>query len=124
MVIFKPDDGQSATQFFTRATQRLITALSAQTEEGLLYEADMQLRPSGRAGPVAVRFPAFAEYYRKDAWTWEHMALARLRPVAGDPELMNENATEKEALLSLERDISMVCKMAGDGKRAEGCRPA
>ena len=110
MVIFKPDDGQSATQFFTRATQRLITALSAQTEEGLLYEADMQLRPSGRAGPVAVRFPAFAEYYRKDAWTWEHMALTRLRPVAGDPELMNEIATEKEALLSLERDISMVCK--------------
>ncbi len=114
MVIFEPDDSQSAPQFFARATQRLITALSAQTEEGLLYEADMQLRPSGRAGPVAVRFSAFAEYYRKDAWTWEHMALTRLRPIAGDPELMAMVREEKETLLSIERPVEMIRQDAWD----------
>ena len=47
----------------------------------------MRLRPSGRAGPVAVSLPAFTSYQNKDAWTWEHMALTRLRPVTGDPVL-------------------------------------
>ncbi|MCU0881880.1 MAG: glutamine-synthetase adenylyltransferase, partial [Hyphomonadaceae bacterium] len=68
----------------TRLTQRLITALSAQTAEGSLYEVDMQLRPSGNAGPVAVRLSALQRYYAGEAWTWELQALTRLRPVAGD----------------------------------------
>lgn len=104
MVVFSPDEkAQGATQFFTRATQRLITALSAQTEEGLLYEADMQLRPSGRAGPVAVRLSAFQEYYANEAWTWEHMAFTRLRVIAGDRSLAAEVTAAKEALLSTVR---------------------
>lgn len=73
-----PADG-----YFARLTQRLIAALSAPTEEGLLYEVDMQLRPSGSAGPIAVRRQAFERYYEEDAWTWELMALTRARPVAG-----------------------------------------
>ncbi len=79
--------GEDAQTWFTRFTQRLITALSAQTAEGSLYEVDMRLRPSGRAGPVATSLAAFERYQRNDAWTWEHMALTRLRPVAGDPAL-------------------------------------
>ncbi len=69
--------------WFTRFTQRLITALSAETAEGSLYEVDMRLRPSGRAGPVATSIKAFETYHYNDAWTWEHMALTRLRPVTG-----------------------------------------
>ena len=41
------------TQYFARLTQRLISALSAQTNYGALYQVDMRLRPSGRSGPVA-----------------------------------------------------------------------
>ncbi|MFN7055824.1 bifunctional [glutamine synthetase] adenylyltransferase/[glutamine synthetase]-adenylyl-L-tyrosine phosphorylase [Hyphomonas sp.] len=78
------DDAQT---WFTRLTQRLITALTAPTAEGELYEVDMRLRPSGRAGPVAVSLPAFRHYQFEEAWTWEHMALTRLRPVAGDESL-------------------------------------
>ena len=73
--------------YFARLTQRLITALSASTEEGDLYEVDMQLRPSGKAGPIATRFASFTAYYGGDAWTWERMALTRARVVAGDPAL-------------------------------------
>lgn len=86
MLIYEPED-ESAGSLAARFVQRLIAALSAQTEEGALYEVDMQLRPSGRAGPVAVRFSSFERYYREDAWTWEFMALTRIRPVAGDAEL-------------------------------------
>lgn len=50
----------------------------------------MRLRPSGRAGPVAVSMPAFRHYQNEEAWTWEHMALTRLRFVSGDAALGEE----------------------------------
>lgn len=73
--------------YYTRLVRRYVAALSAPTEEGALYEVDMQLRPSGGAGPAAVKFSAFETYYDTDAWTWEMMALTRARVVAGDPGL-------------------------------------
>jgi len=75
------------TQYYARLTQRLITALSAATAQGTLYEVDMRLRPSGQQGPVATQLRSFVDYQRSEAWTWEHMALTRARPVAGPPEL-------------------------------------
>jgi glutamate-ammonia-ligase adenylyltransferase len=86
MLVYEPSSDGSG-QLATRFVQRLIAALSAPTGEGLLYEVDMQLRPSGRAGPVAVRMSSFEHYYREEAWTWEFMALTRIRPVAGDGDL-------------------------------------
>ncbi len=68
---------------FSQLTRRLVTALSCQTAEGRLYEVDMALRPSGRAGPLAVSVSAFEKYYRNSAWTWEFMALSRGRTIAG-----------------------------------------
>ena len=53
--------------------------MSAPTAEGVLYELDLRLRPSGNKGPVATHFDAFAKYQRSEAWTWEHMALTRAR---------------------------------------------
>ncbi len=75
-------------RYFTRLTQRLISALSAPTAEGVLYEVDMRLRPSGNKGPVATRLRAFEKYQKEEAWTWEHMALTRARPICGDAELI------------------------------------
>lgn len=86
LVIYDADPLEAQT-WYTRFTQRLITALTAPTAEGDLYEVDMRLRPSGGAGPVAVSVPAFERYQTRDAWTWEHMALTRLRPVTGDEAL-------------------------------------
>jgi glutamate-ammonia-ligase adenylyltransferase len=76
-----------ANRYFTRMTQRLIAALSAPTAEGVLYEVDMRLRPSGNKGPVATRLRAFEKYQLEEAWTWEHMALTRARVVSGDRDL-------------------------------------
>ncbi len=67
--------------YFTRLTQRLISAISAQTAEGVLYEVDMRLRPSGNAGPLATSLSAFELYQEQKAWTWEHQALTRARVI-------------------------------------------
>lgn len=93
MLIYDFDDGvvQSdglkplpVSQYFMRLTQRLISALSAPTGEGLLYEIDMRLRPSGNAGPLATQYKTFVNYQNGQAWTWERMALTRARPICGD----------------------------------------
>ena len=73
--------GWAAETFYGRFTGRLVTALSTPTAEGELYETDMQLRPSGTKGPVAVSFGAFENYYAGEAETWEHLALTRARVV-------------------------------------------
>src|SRR5438045_411565 len=77
----QPDsDGERSlhgAQYFARFTQRLISAFTTRTNYGVLYEIDMRLRPSGRAGPLASRLDSFADYQDREAWTWEHMALPR-----------------------------------------------
>jgi glutamate-ammonia-ligase adenylyltransferase len=87
IIVIYDSPSLEAQNWFTRVTQRLITALTAPTAEGALYEVDMRLRPSGRGGPVAVSLPAFELYQNEEAWTWEHMALTRLRYVTGDASL-------------------------------------
>jgi glutamate-ammonia-ligase adenylyltransferase len=71
----------SAETFYARLTQRLVAALSAPTAEGGLYQVDLQLRPSGTSGPVAVSLRAFEGYYERAAETWELLALTRARVV-------------------------------------------
>src|SRR5262249_29972551 len=97
-----------ATRYFTRITQRLIAALSAPTAEGVLYEVDMRLRPSGNKGPVATRINAFGKYQREEAWTWEHMALSRARLICGDESLVGEAEQIIREVLSVKRNISKV----------------
>lgn len=72
-----------ATQYFNRLAQRITNALSVHTASGPLYEVDTRLRPSGAQGLLAVSLDSFARYQREEAWTWEHLALTRARPVFG-----------------------------------------
>ncbi len=97
--------GWDPTTYFGRATQRLIAALSAQTTEGGLYEVDMQLRPTGTKGPVAVSDAAFAHYYAAEAETWELLALTRARVAwATSAAFAAEAAAAIEAALRRPRD--------------------
>ena len=90
-----------AAQYYGRMTQRLIAALSVPTAEGLLYEVDMRLRPSGNKGPISVSLEGFKTYHDSSAWTWERMALSRARIVAGDDVL--RKACEGEIVRVLTR---------------------
>jgi len=72
-----------AVLYYNRLAQRLSGALSVPTASGPLYEIDTRLRPSGTQGPLVVSLDGFARYQRESAWTWEHMALTRARPIFG-----------------------------------------
>ncbi|MBU4530147.1 MAG: bifunctional [glutamine synthetase] adenylyltransferase/[glutamine synthetase]-adenylyl-L-tyrosine phosphorylase [Hoeflea sp.] len=91
-------------RYYTRMTQRLVAALSAPTAEGILYEVDLRLRPSGNKGPVATSIRAFSKYQSEEAWTWEHMALTRARVVAGEDSLREEARTLIDEVLAKPRD--------------------
>lgn len=96
------------SQYYMRLTQRLIAALSAPTGEGVLYEVDLRLRPSGNKGPVAVPFEAFGKYQRNEAWVWEHLALTRARAIAGDQMFLQQLEDEVAAIIALKRDRKSV----------------
>jgi glutamate-ammonia-ligase adenylyltransferase len=92
------------SQYYGRLAQRFINALTALTAEGRLYEIDMRLRPSGKAGPIGVSLNAFRRYQESEAWTWEHMALTRARVVAGDPDLAERIEAAVAGVLTAPRD--------------------
>ncbi|MFK4824071.1 bifunctional [glutamine synthetase] adenylyltransferase/[glutamine synthetase]-adenylyl-L-tyrosine phosphorylase [Paenochrobactrum sp. BZR 588] len=94
----------AVSQYYMRMTQRLVAALSAPTAEGILYQVDLRLRPSGNKGPVATHVSSFDKYQRQEAWTWEHMALTRARPISGDQMLMTRVEATIEDVLALPRD--------------------
>jgi [glutamine synthetase] adenylyltransferase / [glutamine synthetase]-adenylyl-L-tyrosine phosphorylase len=84
--------------FFARVAQRLIHILQTLTPSGVLYQVDVRLRPSGNSGPLVSSLRAFRDYQRESAWTWEHQALVRARPVAGADTLA-------EAFYAIRRDV-------------------
>jgi glutamate-ammonia-ligase adenylyltransferase len=103
------------TLFFTRLGQRIIHVLSTFTGLGPLYEVDMRLRPSGAKGLLVSSFTAFEDYQAREAWTWEHQALVRARPVAGCPRLGARFEALRRAVLARPRDPEKlradVCEM-------------
>jgi [glutamine synthetase] adenylyltransferase / [glutamine synthetase]-adenylyl-L-tyrosine phosphorylase len=76
--------------FFVRLAQRLMHILTLHSAAGRLYEVDVRLRPSGKGGLLITQIDAFADYQRREAWTWEHQALLHARAVAGAAPLCAE----------------------------------
>ena len=95
------------TQYYARLTQMLVSALSAPTSEGILYDVDMRLRPSGSKGPLAVGLSSFESYHKAEAWTWERMAMTRARPIAGDQELARRIEGILATTLAIPRDAAV-----------------
>jgi glutamate-ammonia-ligase adenylyltransferase len=105
-------------QYFARFTQRLISAFTTRTNYGVLYDIDMRLRPSGRAGPVASHVDAFADYQDKEAWTWEHMALTRARVISASPEFRGKIEKVIRGVLTRPREAAGVAIDVADMRRA------
>ena len=93
------------TEKSSKIVQRLRTTLTVKLREGIAYELDMRLRPSGRSGPPAVKLSAFYDHHMKRAHSWEHIALAPARIVAGDPSLGAEVMRVKSEIFAKQRDI-------------------
>ncbi len=92
------------TTYYARFIQRLLSAITAPTAEGSLYEVDMRLRPSGHSGPLATSLEAFTRYQDESAWTWEHMALTRARAICSDERLCNAVNSVIRDVLCRKRD--------------------
>ena len=111
------------SHYYTRFTKRLSHAVGALTAEGRLYEIDTRLRPSGSSGPIATEAAAFRRYHEEDSWTWEHMALTRARPVAGDPDLSAEVMVDIRAVLCTPRESdTLLADVAAMRERVDGER--
>lgn len=107
-----------AIHYFNRLSQRVTNGLSVATAAGPLYEVDTRLRPSGNDGPLAVSLDGFARYQAEDAWTWEHMALTRARPIYGSPAARAETQAIIDQVLRAPRDpatlVADAAKMRAD----------
>lgn len=118
-------------RFFARLAQRVVHILGTNVASGQLYEVDMRLRPNGQSGLPCVNLEGFLRYQAESAWTWEHQALVRARPVAGDPELCAALKEVRRSVLCQPRDdqqlladvISMRRKMWTEGETQLADRP-
>lgn len=117
LVFLGPDDIRGSTDgsapvnnnvFFVRLGQRVIHILTSFTRFGVLYEADLRLRPQGNKGPLVATLNAFARYQAGEAWTWEHQALVRARFVAGDVILGQRFEAIRASVLQTARDRSQL----------------
>ncbi|MBU2936246.1 MULTISPECIES: glutamine-synthetase adenylyltransferase [Pacificibacter] len=103
--------------YYARLTQAMITAVTAQTAQGRLYEVDMRLRPSGKQGPVATSFDSFTAYQQNEAWVWEHLALTRARVVVGAPDLSAAVEQFRTSLLQTRHDEAAIRFETNDMRR-------
>ncbi|MEE4112433.1 MAG: bifunctional [glutamate--ammonia ligase]-adenylyl-L-tyrosine phosphorylase/[glutamate--ammonia-ligase] adenylyltransferase, partial [Desulfobacteraceae bacterium] len=92
------------THFFSRLGQRVVHMLSTHTAAGALYETDMRLRPNGVSGLLVSHVDGFKTYQMDEAWTWEHQALIRARPITGDGVLKAAFSTMRRQVLCLQRE--------------------
>lgn len=90
--------------FFARLGQRVVHMLSTHSAAGTLYETDMRLRPSGPSGLLVSHVNGFRAYQLDEAWTWEHQALIRARPITGDAVLRAAFAAIRRQVLCLPRE--------------------
>jgi len=96
------------SMFFNRLVRRIVHFLTSQTGSGTMYEIDMRLRPDGQSGLLVTSVDAFEKYQQDNAWTWEHQALLRARPVAGSEAIAEEfERIRKETLEKLVRRESL-----------------
>ena len=101
----------SATDYYNRLASRVSAALAIPTAAGPLYEVDTRLRPQGAQGMLAVTVDAFEQYQRREAWTWEHMALCRARPLTGSAAAREKVA---ELICAILKDVGDPAKVRGD----------
>ncbi|MEZ5920931.1 MAG: bifunctional [glutamine synthetase] adenylyltransferase/[glutamine synthetase]-adenylyl-L-tyrosine phosphorylase [Parvularculaceae bacterium] len=132
MFIYEAEDGAHSTDdtkldaatYFGQLVRRFLAAVTTPTEEGVVYEVDMKLRPSGAKSPVAVSLPAFTRYYEA-AWTWEKMALTKARVVAGELTLSACIGNKVEEIIRTPRDVAAAARDVDEMReRLRSAKPA
>jgi [glutamine synthetase] adenylyltransferase / [glutamine synthetase]-adenylyl-L-tyrosine phosphorylase len=106
-IVFLYEDGhEQAPEVYARLAMRLQSWVTTRTSAGVLFETDLQLRPSGASGLMVSSLAAFERYQERNAWAWEHQALTRARYAAGDKRVGDAFEAIRERILKRKRDVS------------------
>ncbi|HEX7465536.1 MAG TPA: bifunctional glutamine synthetase adenylyltransferase/deadenyltransferase, partial [Usitatibacter sp.] len=102
--LYDPAAAREPPEKLARIAQRMVTWLTSHTAAGVLYDADLRLRPDGASGLMVSSLESFRDYQAKRAWTWEHQALTRARFSAGDAALGRRFEAARDEILATPRD--------------------
>lgn len=97
-----------ASQFYVKLAQRIMHIFNTRMNNGILYELDMRLRPSGNSGVLVVNIETFKQYQNEEAWTWEHQALVRARAVYGQKQIIEQYNDIRHDILIQNRDEALL----------------
>ena len=78
---------EPANEAATEMAKLVMSACSAITSEGMIWEVDAALRPEGKAGALVRTLSSHMDYYGRWAQSWEYQALLKARFMAGDQAL-------------------------------------
>ena len=91
-------------EFYIKLAQKFLNVLQDKTALGSLYPIDNRLRPGGNSGLLVHSINQFSKYQHEEAWTWEHQALLRARPIFSNLDLNAHFDQIRLDVLCLERD--------------------
>ncbi|MEJ7861995.1 MAG: putative nucleotidyltransferase substrate binding domain-containing protein [Pyrinomonadaceae bacterium] len=94
-----PIESLTSAEFYARAVEIFVTALSSLTREGHLYRVDLRLRPDGKNGATSSSKTSFLNYLQTRAAIWEWLAYVKLRGVAGQLTLASFVETEARRII-------------------------
>ncbi len=98
-LLFVCDESQDR-RALTKAAEQMMQALSAYTQEGMVFPVDTRLRPRGGEGELLVTPSHLGEYFASEAQSWEALMYTKLRPICGDAELGRRARTAAENLFT------------------------
>jgi len=98
------ENGVPESIFYQRLIQRIMHLATTTTVGGILYDLDMRLRPDGDTGVLISDTDSFDLYQKGRAWTWEHQALVRARPIAGSADIIEKFNQIREEVIRAEKD--------------------
>jgi [glutamine synthetase] adenylyltransferase / [glutamine synthetase]-adenylyl-L-tyrosine phosphorylase len=87
-------------EYYVKLAQKLIWALQTRTADGLCYQIDARLRPSGNQGMLVSSLASFSSYHAGSAQVWERQALLRARPIAGGARLAEAFVAQRREVLA------------------------
>lgn len=96
----------SNQEFYIKLVQRISHLCTTKTYNGVLYEIDLRLRPSGNSGLLVSHINSFEEYQQHKAWTWEHQALVRSRVICASPSLHDAFVKVRTNIIALPRNTN------------------
>ena len=99
-----------ASVFYMKLAQRIMHIFNTRMANGVLYELDMRLRPSGNSGLLVVHINTFAKYQKEEAWTWEHQALVRTRAVYGHDDIERKFNLLRQDILAQPREAQALAE--------------